>query len=87
LPFFELAGIVLSKLLAPLANRFVGYGDASFGQEFFDLTEAETESMIEPNRMADNFRRKAMTLVAGLFGFHEAQSATSELLISALNSA
>jgi hypothetical protein len=43
--------------------------------------------MIEPNRMADNFRRKAMTLVAGLFGFHEAQSATSELLISALNSA
>jgi len=35
--------------------------------------------MVEPNRMTDNFRGKAMTLVAGRWLFHAAQSAKPEL--------
>ena len=54
-----------------MTNGFRGHGDAAFGEEFFDLTEAEAELMIEPNGMTDNFGRKAMALVAGCFGFHQ----------------
>jgi hypothetical protein len=42
-PLFELACIVWAKLPAPLANGFIRNGDASFGEQFFHLTEAETE--------------------------------------------
>ena len=35
--------------------------------------------MVEPDGVANNFRGKAMTLVAGCFGPHAAQSAKREL--------
>jgi hypothetical protein len=35
--------------------------------------------MVEPHGVADNFRGKTVTLVAGGFGFHAAQSAKPEL--------
>ncbi len=72
LPFFEFSSIVRPKLLTPLPNRFIRDGDPTFGEEFFDFTKAEAEPMVEPDGVADNFRRKAMTLVAGCVGFHHA---------------
>jgi hypothetical protein len=65
LALFELACIVWPKLLTPLANGFIGDGDASFGEEFFDFTEAQTESMVQPHGVANNVRGKAMPLVTG----------------------
>jgi hypothetical protein len=49
------------------------------GEEFFHFTKAETESIVEPHGMTDNFRGKAMTLIAGCWYFHAAQSAKHEL--------
>ena len=69
--------IVGTTLPTPLTNRFVGDGDASFGEEFFDFTEAQTETMIEPDGVTDNFRRKTMALVANCFGCHASQSGKS----------
>jgi hypothetical protein len=43
------------KLLTPLANGFIRYRDSTFSEEFFDFTEAHTQSMIEPEGMADDF--------------------------------
>ncbi len=43
------------------------------------LTEAKTESMLEPDSMADDSGRKAMALIAGCWLFHAAQSAKPEL--------
>ncbi len=77
--FFELACVGRPKLPAPLSNGFIGDGDASFSQEFFDFTKAEAESMVEPHGVADNFRGKTMTLIAGCWLFHAAQSAKCEL--------
>jgi len=74
LSFLELVCIDRTKLLTPLANGFVGDGDVSFRQEFFDFTEAQTESMVEPDGVTDNFRGKTMTLIAGIMGFHTAPS-------------
>jgi hypothetical protein len=62
-----------------LPNGFIGDGDASFSQEFFDFTKAEAESMVEPDGVTDNFRGKPVTLVAGSWLFHAAQSAKPEL--------
>ena len=62
----------IPKLLAPLTNGLIGHCNAAFGEEFFDLTEAEAESMVEPNGITDNFGRKAMALVAGCFDCHRA---------------
>jgi hypothetical protein len=79
LPFFEFSSIVRPKLLTPLPNRFIRDGDPTFGEEFFDFTKAEAEPMVEPNGMTDNFRGETMTLIAGCWLFHAAQSAKPEL--------
>ncbi len=79
LSFLQFPRIGWPKLSAPLTNSFIGDGDATFGQQFFDFTETEAETMVQPDGVANNFRRKAMALVAGLFGFHAAQSAKGGL--------
>ncbi len=43
------------KLLTPLANGFTRHRDSTFSEEFFDLTKAQTGSMIEPAGVADAF--------------------------------
>ena len=79
LSLFEFSRIGRSKLLTPLANRFICDGDPTFGEEFFDFTKAEAEPMVEPHGMTDNFRGKPVTLVAGRLLFHAAQSVKPEL--------
>jgi len=77
--FLELACVCRPKLLTPLPNRFICDGDPTFGEEFFDFTKAEAEPMVEPDGMADNFRGKTVTLVAGCGLVHAAQSSIPEL--------
>ena len=79
LPFFQFPSVVRTKLLTPLPDSFIGDRNASFSQEFFDLTEAQTESVVEPDGVTDNFRGKPVSLVAGWWLFHTSQSATTEL--------
>ena len=68
-----------SKLPAPLANDFVGDGDASFRQSLFDFTETEAGAMREPDGMTDNFGRNTVSLIAGLVGIHATEFGKSEL--------
>jgi hypothetical protein len=48
-------------------------------ESFFNFAEAMAESMVEPHRMTDNFTGEKVTLVAGSFVFHAAQSVKPEL--------
>jgi hypothetical protein len=77
--FLELACVSRPKLLTPLANGFVGHGDSTFGEEFFDFTETEAEAVIQPHGVTDDLRGEPMTLVAGCWLVHAAQSAKPEL--------
>ena len=52
---------------------------ATFSQQLFDVAEAEAKPMVEPHGVTNNFRGKAVTLVAGLGSFHAAQFATGGL--------
>ena len=63
-------GVIWAELPAPLPNRFVRHDDAAFGQQILDIPEAQAVSVIQPDGVADDFRRKAMPKVAGSSNVH-----------------
>jgi hypothetical protein len=63
-PMPELIGVLLSKLAAPFTDGLVRHDHAACKQQLFDITVTETESIIEPHAVADNFGGKAIILVA-----------------------
>ena len=58
--FVDLVGIALSKLQAPASDRFVSHRDAPIEHHFFNIPEAQRESVIQPNTVADDFGGKAV---------------------------
>jgi hypothetical protein len=60
----ELISILLAELAAPFANRLIGHDDSTFKQQLFDIAEAEAKPKVQPHRVADDFRRKAVVLIS-----------------------
>ena len=56
--------------LAPLPNRLVGDRHASLREEIFGIAEAEAESMVEPDRVADDVGRESISVIAGQLALH-----------------
>jgi hypothetical protein len=59
----QLIGILLAKLAAPLADRFIRHDDPTSEQEVFHVMIAKTEAEVQPDTMADDFNEKTMMLV------------------------
>jgi hypothetical protein len=57
------ARITSPELDAPEAERFSGYSDASFSEQVFDISVTEIESVVSPDRIADDVRRESVPLV------------------------
>jgi hypothetical protein len=55
--------ICRSKLDAPVSNSLVRDDNTSLRKQGFDIAEAECESMVGPDSMADIFRRESKTLM------------------------
>jgi hypothetical protein len=53
-----------SEFDAPQANRFSGYRDPTLGQELFDITMAEVESIVQSHGVADDGRRESVTFIS-----------------------
>ena len=53
-----------NELLTPQPNGFIGYEDAAFRQKILDVSEAETETMVGPDRVTDDLGRKPIAGVA-----------------------
>ena len=66
----QLPSVVGAELPAPLPKSFVRHDDAAFGQQILDIPEAQAVSVIQPDGVADDFRRKAMPKVAGSSNVH-----------------
>jgi len=49
--------IVWPKFVAPQADRFMAYGDASLSHQIFDVSVTQAESVVEPDRVADDIWR------------------------------
>lgn len=59
----QLPGISRPEFAAPSPDRFVRYDDAALQQHFLDQPQAQREPEIQPNRMRDDLRWKAVVLV------------------------
>src|SRR5262245_42352019 len=55
----ECPGVLGAELLTPLSDGLVGDYDPALCQKVFNISEAQAESAIEPDGMADNIRRKS----------------------------
>ena len=62
------AGVFGSELETPEADGLVGDDDPSFGEQIFHIPKAESEPMVQPHAVANDFGRKTVASVAG---FHE----------------
>jgi len=58
------------NLQAPTAHGLVGDDDATLGEQILDVVEAQTESVIRPDRVADDLRRKSVSVVSGFALVH-----------------
>ena len=56
-------GNLRSILDSPEADRFTADGNTAFGEEVFDISVAQTESMVQPNGVTDDLGRKPVSLV------------------------
>jgi hypothetical protein len=66
----QIPSIVGTELLAPDSNGFIRDDDSTFGETILDITEAHAEAMINPDGVADDFRREPMAMIAGLVALH-----------------
>ena len=62
----DAAGIDLTKLEEPATHGFVGNIQSAFGQKLLDVTKAEREAGIHPDRHLDNGRWKTVTTIGVL---------------------
>ena len=58
------------ELLSPMSNGFIGDDDPALSQKIFDVTETQTETVIKPDGMTDDLRRKSVSVIAGSFALH-----------------
>jgi hypothetical protein len=60
----QTSSVAGTELLTPNSNRFIGEDDPAFGEKIFDIPDAQAETMANPDRVADDFGRKPMAVIA-----------------------
>ena len=68
---FETPDMFETEPSAPPADRLVGHDDSSFGKKIFDISEADTESVVEPDCMTDDFAWVTVPVIEGSGVFHQ----------------
>ncbi len=66
----ELSSVLRTKLPTPLSDSLVGHEDTPLGKKVFDISKTQTESVVEPDRVADDLRREPISVVVRCFGIH-----------------
>jgi hypothetical protein len=64
------SSVARAELLTPDSNRFIGDDDPAFGEKIFDISEAQGETMVNPDRVVDDFWRKPMAVIPRPAAFH-----------------
>ena len=64
MPLLESKSVSSAKLNTPESDGFIADTNAAFGEQILDITIAEVESMVEPNRITDDVGRKSVTLIS-----------------------
>jgi len=61
---------LLTELLAPLTNRFIGHNNTALCHQYLNISMTERESEIKPYAMTNDFRWKTMAAVEIRASFH-----------------
>jgi len=61
--FLNCSCVRWTEFVTPTTDSFVGNNDSTLSQKILSIAKAETESMIKPDRMADDFKRKEVSVV------------------------
>ena len=69
LPSLEASSVLRPEPETPQADGLVGDRDAPLGEEIFDVAEAQTESVVEPHGVTDDFRGNRYPWYRGVFVF------------------
>ena len=64
--------VLRTEFDAPKSDRFIGNRDAALRQQILDISKADAESMVEPDGLAYDFRRKSISPVARRVVCHRA---------------
>ena len=56
----QFSGIVGTEGLTPASDGFIRDDDSEFGEKILDVSEAQAETMVYPDGIADDFRRETM---------------------------
>ena len=56
----QFPSIVRTELLTPLPDRLIGHDDSALGEKILDISEAQAEAMISPDRIADDLGRETI---------------------------
>ncbi len=59
----QIIGVCLPKLERPLADGFIAYNDSALSEEFFHITKAQREAIVEPHRVANDVLGEPKTFV------------------------
>jgi hypothetical protein len=70
LTLLQISGIARTELLTPDSNRFIRDDDSAFGEKIFDISETQAETIVNPDHIADDFRREPMTIIPRPVAFH-----------------
>ena len=66
LSYAKLLCVVWTTLQATYPDRPLGDDDATFGQQVFDVTKTQIETVAKPPRVTDNFLWEAVAALSGL---------------------
>jgi hypothetical protein len=62
--------IVGTKLQTPAPDRPMRHDDSPFGEKILDISEAQAEAMVRPDRVADDLGRKTIARVTRPIALH-----------------
>ena len=57
----QLPCVVEPERSTPVPNRLIRHGDPPFGEEIFDISETQAETIVEPDGVTDDFRGKSVS--------------------------
>jgi hypothetical protein len=66
----EVTGVDRTELPTPLTDGLLGDDDPALGEEIFNVSEAEAEAVVQPDRVADDLGWESVASVARHSGFH-----------------
>jgi hypothetical protein len=67
----QFPSIVRTEFLTPLSDRFIRHNDSALGEKILDISEAQAEAMVNPDRIADNLGRETVARVTRRIAFHD----------------